>query len=257
MKCDDASERLHPYADGELDAITASEIERHLDSCEICSSSYNELKSLKGAIAGLYYRAPIGLGRRVISTVSESASISAPDTAIRTHRWTSNAWRDVAIAASILLLLVASWLLIINRAQPGMDSVASEIIDNHIRSLMANHLMDVPSTDQHTVKPWFNGKVDFAPNVVDLSPDGFALVGGRLDYANGHPAAAMIYQRRQHYINLFEWPSSKPDEDRKDLSSRGYNLIYWRHAGMEYWAASDMNKNELSEFAADFFNASM
>ncbi len=129
--------------------------------------------------------------------------------------------------------------------------LAEQVVSSHIRSLMANHLSDVVSTDQHTVKPWFSGKLDFAPVVKDLAPKGFPLVGGRLDYINNHSAAALVYKRRQHTINLFLWPSSESDSSPRSITIKGFNVVEWTHSHMAYWAVSDLNADELTEFAHD------
>jgi len=126
--------------------------------------------------------------------------------------------------------------------------LARELVADHVRSLMATHLTDVLTSDQHTVKPWFTGKLDFSPRVRDLSADGFELIGGRLDYVDGHSAAAIVYQRRKHVINLFTWPAKSGDESPHTTAQQGFNLIEWTQDGMYYCAISDLNQQELREF---------
>lgn len=130
------------------------------------------------------------------------------------------------------------------------EMITREIVAGHVRSLMANHLSDVTSTDQHTVKPWFDGKLDFAPPVVNLASAGFPLVGGRLDFVDGRPVAALVYQRRLHFINLFIWPSTERQESSVVLQSReGYNILHWTRGGMTFWAISDVSADDLRSFA--------
>jgi anti-sigma factor RsiW len=161
------------------------------------------------------------------------------------------AWRWLAVAASVLLVAVTAFTLLRHGNVPSAeDLIAQEAVSDHVRSLMQpNHTVDVPSSDQHTVKPWFNGKLDFSPTVDNLAEQGFPLIGGRLDYLGGRSVAALVYQRHQHYINLFIWSSNGTQETAERFRRlQGYNLVHWNGAGMEYWAVSDLNEGELRQF---------
>jgi anti-sigma factor RsiW len=158
-------------------------------------------------------------------------------------------WRWLAIAASILLAISVSWNM---RPSPGRtaenDLVAQDILTDHIRSLIGTHLLDVPSTDQHTVKPWFNGKLDFSPEVKDLASEGFPLIGGRLDYLMDRDVAALVFGRREHVINVFTWPADSTQILQSRFSRKGYNVVHWTHGSMTFWAISDIAFTELTQF---------
>jgi anti-sigma factor RsiW len=158
-------------------------------------------------------------------------------------------------AAAILVLALLSTLVTFRPSSNSDDLLANEMVSAHVRSLMLDHATDVISTDQHTVKPWFEGKLDFSPPVVDLASQGFTLIGGRLDYAGGRAVAALVYQRRQHVVNLFVFPTQDSSTNgNKILVKQGFNIVHWTRSGMTFWAVSDLNAAELQEFATDLQN---
>ncbi|MGI8470131.1 MAG: anti-sigma factor family protein [Pyrinomonadaceae bacterium] len=242
MNCQTTQNLLDGYADGELDLLNHLQIEQHLKDCPSCARIYENLSTLKSAFAdnSLYFHAPPDLRKRVQTALREANPQPA------TNKFWQ--WRLLALATSFAAIVVLS-LIFFQARSSNEDLLAQEFVSGHIRSMMANHLTDVPSSDQHTVKPWFDGKLDFSPPVVDLTAQGFPLVGGRLDYIASRPVAALVYQRRQHFINLFVFPTTNnADTGNKILVRQGYNLIYWNKSGMTFWAVSDLNLNELQEF---------
>ena len=244
MICQEAHRLIHPYLDGELDLVRSLEIETHLKDCQTCAQAYNELRSLHSAVSdtALRFEPPAALRNRVRSALRDESEV--------TNRSSRLSWRWMIPAVSFAVLVIIAWVLIALLSRPSTsDLMAQEIVSSHVRSLMEKHLTDVPSSDQHTVKPWFDGRLDFSPPVKDLTSAGFSLVGGRLDYIGNRPVAALVYQHRQHYINVFVWPSTgASDASGRALVRQGYNLINWTNAGMNYWAISDLNLAELQEF---------
>jgi anti-sigma factor RsiW len=243
MNC--SGELIEAYMDEELDPSLKAAVEEHLSTCHDCSDALARLREQKAGIklAAPYYTAPVSLERALRGALARAAADEA-----RPNRRETN-WRWLAIAASILLALSLAWNL--TRLRPGIaerDLVAQGVLSDHIRSLMGEHLLDVPSTDQHTVKPWFAGKLDFSPDVRDLAADGFPLVGGRLDYLMNRTVAALVFRRRQHVINLFTWPSDSAATAEDHFSQNGYNVVRWTHGGMTYWAVSDLGLSELEQF---------
>ena len=267
MNCEEAKKLMDGYLDGELDPITSQRIEQHLRECHKCDQAYKTNGSLIRAIGNAtpYYKAPSELRERIQSSLRKemaeqsngSGSIPvdarpliAKEQAESRSTLFATSWNWLALAAAILFAAVIVWNVLPRLQRPGNDQfLATQLIAGHVRSLMANHLTDVASSDQHTVKPWLDAKLDFAPAVVDLSNEGFPLIGGRLDYLDNRAVAALIYQRRKHFINLFVWPAP-PDETRtpKTITRQGYQLLHWVESDLNYWAVSDINEKELHEF---------
>jgi anti-sigma factor RsiW len=161
----------------------------------------------------------------------------------------SNQWR---VAAGFLLAAVLGWGAASFRPNggptPATTATTNQLVDAHVRSLLPNHLLDVVSTDRHTVKPWFAGKTDIAPPVVDLTDKGFPLLGGRLDYVDGHSAAVLVYGRRLHTINVFVWRTGTSEPPDGSFEVRGHSLLHWTKGGLSYWAVSDAAEPELEAF---------
>jgi anti-sigma factor RsiW len=247
MSCGEPTSRLlEAYLDGELDLVRSLEVERHLAECEPCAAALRSHRMLRSALAdaSLYYEAPKGLEGRVRTELRKGSKQS--------KRGAVAGWRWGAVAASLVIAALAWALVAIPRGPSNDELVNQEVVSAHVRSLMADHLTDVASSDRHTVKPWFNGKLDFSPEVKDLAGDGYPLVGGRLDYIGRRGVAALVYQRGQHPVNVFIWPEPDARSGGDGESSlRGYNVIRWRRSGMRYWAVSDLNLAELRDLAHD------
>jgi len=244
VECRDVQNLLHPFVDGELDLVRQLQIEHHLAECAECAERTRGLRQLREALASpsLYHHAPDSLRRQLQST-------SAAPTRLR--RWKSAVL--FATAAGIVLVVagfLAGGFLLHSSAD---DRLTEEVVAGHIRSLQVAHATDVPSSQQHIVKPWFQGKTDFAPQVPDLSIAGFELTGGRLDYLDNHSVAALVYHRRDHLINVFTWPAADAEEQPvRSRSRQGFHIRSWRQAGMAYWVISDLNDQELDEFVKLF-----
>ena len=246
MSCELPRTMIHGYLDGELDAVRAAEFERHLEQCPECVTALESQESLRSSLqrAELYEKAPAELRQKVLSSLRPAAGpipFVAPRRRAAVAQW-------LAIAAVLLLLLYSGWRLFPGLGQKNnQTALAAQIVDAHLRSLEPGHLTDVISTDQHTVKPWFDGKLDFAPPVQDFAADGFPLTGGRLDVVGGRTVAALVYGRRKHFVNVFIWPSSSPDAPPSSGAQQGYHWITWQKNGMAYWAVSDTAAADLDE----------
>jgi len=249
VSCEHSGTLLHAYVDGELDAVRAAEFEQHIEGCRECTAALGAAESLRSSLqrAQLYETAPAELRRRVHAEAKIPAR--AP------HVSPVPLWRWLAVAAAAVVVTTVAWLAFPRFRDTDSSQVSPvtsvELIDAHIRSLQPGHLMDVTSTDQHTVKPWFDGKLDFIPPVHDFMDEGFPLLGGRLDVLGERNVAAVVYGRRKHLINVFVWPTKEPDTTtvHGPGSREGYQWVHWRHQGMEYCAVSDVNGQDLHELA--------
>jgi len=251
MNHEQVREFLDAYIDTELDVVTTLDFENHVSECAECRAIVEQYQQLHASVKAQFprFEVPVRLEDKIRAQLR-----SAPyDKRARTARreWLPG-WRPWSLAASVgIVIALGALLLQTTNRQSRSQLLAEQAVSDHIRSLMANHLTDVPSTDQHTVKPWFSGKLDFAPVVKDLSAAGFVLAGGRLDYLDGRPVAALVYKRRQHSINVFVWPSTASDSGLRTTTIKGYNVVHWTQSHMTYWAVSDLNAVELQEFAHD------
>src|SRR5438067_10263 len=243
MNCQESKGQLQAYLDGELDLTGSLETEKHLGECSACTQAYGSLRLLQQSLRNdsLRFQPPVDLEKRVRSALRHESG-----SRVQTFSWR---WLIPALTAAALAIVFAGYLL---TRTPADDFVSSEIVSSHVRSLMTNsHLIDVPSEDPHSVKPWFDGKLDFSPPVKDLTAQGFTLIGGRLDYIANRPVAVLIYQRRKHVINLFVWPVANGDIKPAAQVRQGYNLIHWTRSGMRFWAVSDLNLAELQQLAEE------
>ena len=243
MACEQSQSVAHAYLDGELDAVRAAEFEKHLAVCPDCAGVIASWDEVRTGIhrGGLREIAPSRLKERVYADLHRGR-----ESRLQTRTAPYATW--LAIAAAVILALFVAARFLPNRDHDGVPpQLVAQFVDAHLRSLQPGHLMDVVSTDQHTVKPWFDGKLDFSPTVQDFSEQGFPLEGGRLDVAGGRTVAALVYARRKHIISVFVWPSPQPDADPQSGSLRGYQWIGWRKGGMEYYAVSDVNAADLQQ----------
>ncbi len=246
---------VQALADGELDAIHAAEVEAQIASCPHCAAQHDRILALRAALRGEGVRqgAPRGLQRRLAMSIGRVADPVVvlpppPDRFMPPRRPRPWAWMSggagVALAACAVLALSVGQI-------GKRNALTDDLVASHVRSMQVAHLTDIPTSDQHVVKPWFDGKLDFSPAVVELKPQGFPLVGGRLDYVNGRAVAAIVYQRGRHTINLFVWPAPDGDAGAPYQERKGYNLRHWWADGMTYWAVSDVNPVDLGLFEDD------
>jgi anti-sigma factor RsiW len=248
MQCDRARPLLGQLIDGALGPLRRLFVTRHLTHCAACSAQLEEMQSMQAAIRSNlpYHRAPPGLAARIGAMLPREEVPAASRSWLRMPAFSfGGAGLAGALAGVALTLLVVG-----GGGGASNDTVVRSVIDSAIRSRMADHLTDVLTSDQHTVKPWLSARLDISPAVPELKDAGFPLIGGRLDYVDGHPAAAVVYGHAKHIINLFAWASpGKPDTGFHDESRQGFNVVTWRRAGITYYAVSDVEADQLAEFA--------
>lgn len=246
MDCQQTQNLIDGYLDGELDLARHLDVERHVAGCTACREIHDNRRALNSAIRthATYHAAPTAMAAHIRATLSQAEE--SPFTRFKP----SPRWFSLAASLTFAAFIGASatyWV-----TQPSRNELlAQEAVAGHVRSLMiAGRSTDVSSSDQHTVKPWFNGKLNFSPPVLDLTSEGFTLVGGRLDYLANHPVAALVYRHRQHVINLFIWPNTgSADQPLRTQLHQGYHVMYWTQADMNYWAVSDLNPENLRTFS--------
>jgi anti-sigma factor RsiW len=244
MNCDEASILLHALIDNELDAGHAREMEAHIATCADCAAQLREFQDFRNTMAAarLRHAAPTSLRARI------EGKLPTPDATVSRR----SVFKGFALGATVSALAASGVLVLVMRGDNDRRALG-EVVSAHLRSLQAQHLTDVLSTDQHTVKPWFNGRLDVAPPVADLTAQGFTLLGGRLDYIDAKPVAAIVYRRRVHVINLFCAPAPGAANRNATMQSlQGFNVRSWTENGLNLWAVSDINADELAEFGEKF-----
>jgi anti-sigma factor RsiW len=250
--CEQTRQLASAYLDNELSATESLTLERHLQECAECAGEVSALAALSSQIKAhaRYHAAPPALLDKVQAAIAPAASRPSPASFSKSGFF--SAWGQWLGAAAMACLLagITVWYISGRNAESGLVNAVNAIVASHIRSTLSRQPFDVASSDRHTVKPWFSGKLDFAPPVTDLSAQGFALLGGRLDFVDGQTAAVLVYGRRKHVIDLYVRPNvSKGDSSPQQRESKGYNLVDWRRSGMHFTAVSDLAADELMDFA--------
>ena len=257
MNCDQASKLLAAHSDGELGLPHTGDLEAHLEGCADCRTQLAALTELRSGVRmrATYHAAPAGLATRIRAALPREASTNSHVVPMESAQQLPaagpgriRAWNWPQIGASFAMAFALIWSVGLYVALPGAtESLEKELVASHARALLTSHALDVASSDQHTVKPWFNGKLDFSPEVTDLASQGFPLAGGRLDYVGQRPVAALQYMHGRHPIDLYIWPARGIDVQRS-ATHQGYHLLHWTRDAMAYWAVSDLNPVELAQF---------
>lgn len=264
MDCREARSRLHAYLDKELDLPSVVEVDRHVASCAACRPLFQQLGALQSGVRAhaQYHAAPEGLAERIRAGIGV-AEVERPEAGEKQSkaaprrdsvgRASFTRWLELGAVAAAAAAV--AWVGALQYASRVPDeTLAEQVIAGHARAVLTSHVVDIETSDQHTVKPWLSSKLDFSPPVVDLADAGFPLVGGRLDYLDHRPVATLVYHARQHVIDLYVWPErgSSGRVTAQTLAKQGYNVVRWGDAGMQYWAVSDLNAAELETFVAKY-----
>ena len=248
MTCREAEPLLHARLDHELDMAGSASIDQHLSECRTCAAQYAALQNLHEEIvaADLAYPPAPALEQKLAAQFlrEKKSPLSFWSRPFWSRPW-PNAYVMAGAAVGVIILMFSVSMM---RSARETDAIGVEILDSHLRALQPSHLVDVPSSDQHTVKPWFQGKTDFSPPVPDLTKDDFILIGGRLEVIHQQPAAAIVYRRRQHVVSLYVSPSPGSDAKAELRDLDGYHLLHWRQDNLAYWAVSDVNTADLRQF---------
>ena len=252
MTCDEAEILLHALIDGELDAGHAREVEQHVATSARCTAALADYRAMSAAVNGanLRYTAPASLRQRIEAALPQQKSAEVVPLPSR-----RSVLRGFALGSAVSGIAATGLVAVVLRNDDD-QRIESEVVSAHLRSLQAGHLIDVVSTDQHTVKPWFNGKLDVSPPVIDLTAQGFTLIGGRLDYLDARAIGAVVYKRRQHVINLFVAQTGNTERKSPKMETmQGFSVLRWSEQGMNFWAVSDIGPDELNEFGSKFLAA--
>jgi anti-sigma factor RsiW len=251
MRPEAQHQMIGAFVDGELELARQLEMEEQLARDGGLRADIDEERRLRGAIreAAEYHKAPSALRSRLHPLDAGAAPV--PASRPRRFAWPAVAWRQFAAALGLAGLLVGGWSVIELQAAHD-DRLAEEAVASHVRATLGQRLVDVASSDQHTVKPWLSSKLDFSPPVRELPDQGVSLVGGRVDYLDGRPVAVLVYKKRQHVVDVFVWPAGSAEQAMSTASLRGFNVRHGAHAGMSYWIVSDLNGAELAGLASSF-----
>ena len=245
MDCDDIHTKIEPYLDAELTLSDRRDFEEHIEHCKNCAELLESKRMIKRMVGEVEYKnAPPSLKKNIQIKLRDYTGEDSTRPGLA--QWLSLS------AGSLLVGSLATWVfMVFVLTAPLQTGLVDEVISSHVRSLMVDHMTDIKTSDRHTVKPWFNGKLDFSPPIVDLKKEGFELIGGRLDYMLDKPVSAVVYKRRAHVINLFIMKNDTDNdkESTKLIHRNGYNIIFWKVNGLDYWLISDLNKKELRQFA--------